>query len=279
MLWLFRHENHTDWLFSYNASVVTFIATRTDDISCAEVIGALGLECEPDMELAKIEAELDKMFLVVNGWTATLEEVDKKIHGKSHFSCCFHDHQNVAHTEVTKEIETLRALINEDKDCLKMLEGGPASSSSKRQRQEFDSRQAKRARPNNEGDPILLDTYGKVLLDLNYNGPKSNESNNVEREDIVKSILKLDSGVGIVPNGAVQVDLWERIEEKESKMKGLNTILFKLMHDRSNAIANINEHNQVLSVLQLNKKAYCAKERNEVCMGGVTMVRYIFNVC
>lgn len=66
--------------FSYDASTITFIATKTDDLSCTEVIGALGLDDHP--ELVKVEAALDEALSGTEEWTATLEHATKEMKGE-----------------------------------------------------------------------------------------------------------------------------------------------------------------------------------------------------
>lgn len=65
---------------SYDASTITFIATKTDDLSCTEVIGALGLDDHP--ELVTIEAALDETLSGIDEWTATLERATKEMKGE-----------------------------------------------------------------------------------------------------------------------------------------------------------------------------------------------------
>lgn len=72
---------------SYDASVITFIATKTDDLSCTEVVGALGLDDNP--ELVEIEAELDAALLEVDQWTATSKSVVEEMRGETCFSSFF----------------------------------------------------------------------------------------------------------------------------------------------------------------------------------------------
>ncbi|QRW06436.1 GTPase SLIP-GC protein [Ceratobasidium sp. AG-Ba] len=66
---------------NYDDSTVTFIATKTDDLSCHEVIGALGLGDDP--ELLAIENQLEEALSGTDQWSAKLEQATKDKKGSS----------------------------------------------------------------------------------------------------------------------------------------------------------------------------------------------------
>jgi hypothetical protein len=64
---------------SYDDSTITFIATKTDDLSCTEVIGALSLDDDP--ELVRIESALDEALAGTEEWTGALDLATKSMKG------------------------------------------------------------------------------------------------------------------------------------------------------------------------------------------------------
>jgi hypothetical protein len=61
---------------SYDDSCITFIATKTDDVSCGEVIRALNLE--EDTELQKIEDEIEDATESMGDWKGKKLTADKE---------------------------------------------------------------------------------------------------------------------------------------------------------------------------------------------------------
>ena len=72
----YTKNNHR---FSDIEGKITFIATKCDDISCAEVINALGLE---DAELEEMESRLDQIREDTKYWKARKAEAEKSTKGR-----------------------------------------------------------------------------------------------------------------------------------------------------------------------------------------------------
>ena len=69
-----------NWLiFSYDTHAITFIASKTDDISCSEVIRALQLEEDPELE--EIEERLDQYKEETSDWKQKKILADKSAKG------------------------------------------------------------------------------------------------------------------------------------------------------------------------------------------------------
>ena len=66
---------------SYDANAITFIATKCDDISCSEVIHALRLEDDPELE--EIEAEIESCKTEHDEWKEKKEEAESLAKGSS----------------------------------------------------------------------------------------------------------------------------------------------------------------------------------------------------
>lgn len=66
---------------SYDANAITFIATKCDDISCSEVIRALNLDDDPELE--EIEAEIDQCKSEHEEWKEKKDEAESLAKGGS----------------------------------------------------------------------------------------------------------------------------------------------------------------------------------------------------
>jgi hypothetical protein len=65
---------------SYDDSCITFIATKTDDVSCSEIISALNLEDE--LVLQEIEAKIYEATEHMGDLKSEKIAADKKVKGK-----------------------------------------------------------------------------------------------------------------------------------------------------------------------------------------------------
>ncbi|KAJ3773109.1 hypothetical protein FB446DRAFT_18931 [Lentinula raphanica] len=89
---------------NYHDHTITFIASKTDDISCSEVISALHLEDDPELE--EIESELEKINEETEQVTTAKRYLDKSIKG------------------FETQLKTLRAIQKEHGEHIEALKNG-----------------------------------------------------------------------------------------------------------------------------------------------------------
>ncbi|PIL36747.1 hypothetical protein GSI_00436 [Ganoderma sinense ZZ0214-1] len=89
---------------NYDANAITFIATKCDDISCSEVIRALNLDDDPELE--GIEEEITNSKHEIDEWK------DKKTEAEN------------AAKDVDAQLKQSRAFLQEYQDHLRALENG-----------------------------------------------------------------------------------------------------------------------------------------------------------
>lgn len=65
--------------YSYDAHAITFIASKCDDISCSEVIRALQLEDDPELE--EIEERIEQYKDETKEWKQKKNDTEKNIKG------------------------------------------------------------------------------------------------------------------------------------------------------------------------------------------------------
>jgi hypothetical protein len=71
----------SNWIMiSYDDSCITFIATKTDDVSCSEVINALNLEDELDLQA--IEAKIYNATEQMSDLKSQKISAEKRVKGK-----------------------------------------------------------------------------------------------------------------------------------------------------------------------------------------------------
>ncbi|KAJ3937366.1 MAG: hypothetical protein NXY57DRAFT_981850 [Lentinula lateritia] len=88
----------------YDDHAISFIASKTDDISCSEVISALHLEDDPELEA--IEDDLEKINEEIEEATITKKNLDRTIKG------------------IEKELKFLRAVYKEHEEHVEALKDG-----------------------------------------------------------------------------------------------------------------------------------------------------------
>ncbi|KAI9063349.1 hypothetical protein FKP32DRAFT_1592405 [Trametes sanguinea] len=89
---------------NYDSNTITFIATKCDDISCSEVIRALNLEENPELE--RIETEIAECRSETNDWKKRKTQAED------------------AAKDVDAQLKQSRAILQEYQDHLKALENG-----------------------------------------------------------------------------------------------------------------------------------------------------------
>ncbi|EUC63310.1 GTPase SLIP-GC protein, partial [Rhizoctonia solani AG-3 Rhs1AP] len=267
---------------NYDASFITFIATKTDDLSCTEVIGALGLYDNP--ELVEIEAKLDVEQAELEDWTIKSKAAAEELR------------------EMAAEIKELKPILTEYKDHLKALKAGapfrpiltapetPGGGSPKKRKRGSGGRKAKRARIDSDDD---FSEAGSMDLDDDDFIDDHNETEevNTEAEDALveevldQDIIEIDSDSDEVivltdsddlddqpkakvtpkatPVPSAQERIKNSIQETEARIRELRQRTEELKDTRKEAESNANSHKKAASKYQKEKNAFCAKKRNE----------------
>ncbi|KAJ1303224.1 hypothetical protein OPQ81_011422 [Rhizoctonia solani] len=271
---------------NYDASFITFIATKTDDLSCTEVIGALGLDDNP--ELVKIEEKLDVEHAGLEDWTAKAKEAAEELR------------------DLAAESKKLKRILAEYKDHLEALKGGrpfkpaltapknPDEGSPKKRKKGSDGRKAKRARVDSDDD--LAEGNSMDLDDNDDDDDFIDDQDEIEdvdtdaenalvEETLNHDVIEIDSDSDEVivltdsddpsdqskvkptlrptPRPGTQEHIKKSIQETEVKIRELCKKIEQLKQTRSEADSKANAHKKVASRLQKEKNAFCSKRRNE----------------
>ncbi|KDN41718.1 hypothetical protein RSAG8_07249, partial [Rhizoctonia solani AG-8 WAC10335] len=234
---------------NYDASFITFIATKTDDLSCTEVIGALGLEDNP--ELVEIEAKLDVEQAELEDWTvkakAATEETRETVAEIKQLEPILADSQN-AWRRVTEETQ----------------EGISGGRKAKRARVDSDDDFAEDNSMDLDDDDDFIDDHDEI-----------EEANTTDAEDALveevldQDIIEIDSDSDeITPKATPVPNIQERvkksIQETEARIQELRKRTEELKKTRTEAESKANSHKKAASKFQKEKNAFCSKKRNEM---------------
>ncbi|KAG8698906.1 hypothetical protein FRC08_005636 [Ceratobasidium sp. 394] len=249
---------------NYDDSTITFIATKTDDLSCTEVIGALGLEDDP--ELLGIESELDQALAGTEKWTAALGRATKDMKGMY----------------ADAEVKNLRALIVEYKEHLMALRAGEEfepfltapkkteSSSSKKRKRTGGGRDAKRRRGDDDDDDDMDDFVVDDDDDAMVEDALKPASEVIEIDSDSDEVVVLsdsDDSDEAKPAGeagpVTEESLKAIIAKKEAELATARQRVAEFKKTRQDAVAKLNECKKSSNKLQKDKNAYCSIKRNE----------------
>ncbi|KAG8716350.1 hypothetical protein FRC09_015864 [Ceratobasidium sp. 395] len=260
---------------NYDDSTITFIATKTDDLSCTEVIGALGLDDDP--ELQEIEGELDIALAGTEEWTGALKVATADM------------------KDAEAEMKKLRPLLLEYKEHLAALRNGEEfepfltapnkteSPSSKKRTRGGGGRKAKRRRnDNDEGqdddmdDFIVDDDEDDAMVEdaLSANDNNDNDDDDdvividSDSDDIVVLSDSDEDEIKVVRPASeaepvTEASLKATIARKEAELGAIRVRVNEHKATRQEAAAKLNEFKKSLNKLQKDKNSFCSIKRNE----------------
>ncbi|KZT43419.1 hypothetical protein SISSUDRAFT_693111 [Sistotremastrum suecicum HHB10207 ss-3] len=257
---------------NYDDSCITFIATKTDDISCSEIIRALNLD--ENEELQAIIDEIDEATIEMSTWTATQAEAQRTVKA------------------LDKEVETLRDVIDDHRNHLEALRNGEEytpvdfeaknkpkgkkrksvgsdyGSSPKRRRSDYGSDDSFI----NDDDDDLSDLdedkdedEGDKDMDVDNNDDRSDAgSNNSDGSDSDKDgEAEDDDEVQEIKEVITEETLKEKIKEKEDELKSLKQRLTTAKADRKKANDELANLKKTIAKVQKKKNAFCSLKRSE----------------
>ncbi|OCH93605.1 hypothetical protein OBBRIDRAFT_832536 [Obba rivulosa] len=127
------------WKLSYDANAITFIATKCDDISCSEVIGALNLY--DDADLVEVEEKIQEAKEQSDEWK------QKKTDAESNMKACEQGLKQVR--EYLKEYEEHLSALENGREFVPRL----TASSGKGKAKPSSGKKRKNARDGKKGSP------------------------------------------------------------------------------------------------------------------------------
>ncbi|KIK65342.1 hypothetical protein GYMLUDRAFT_70455 [Collybiopsis luxurians FD-317 M1] len=252
----------------YDDHAITFIASKTDDISCTEVISALHLE--DDSELEAIQEELDKLNDERADWTRKRKQSDKLVKA------------------VEKELKTLRAIRKEYRDHIEALRNGEhftpvltalaGSQSTGKKRK--NNRKGKKASPKRRRSSLDSDQDSDVDMEEDETGDESTSSSSENDSDVDSdkdSISGIPDSEGSetvnTDNSDIEVEaLVEEITEETVRaklekisgdIKGARTRLSDARKEKKSAIDCIANLKKSLAKVQRTKNGWCSIKRSE----------------
>ncbi|KAI0079668.1 hypothetical protein K474DRAFT_1683062 [Panus rudis PR-1116 ss-1] len=252
----------------YDAHAITFIATKCDDISCSEVIRALNLDDDPELE--KIEEEIENCRAETTEWKEKKAEADQAIKA------------------IDKELKEIRPMLQEYKEHLKALEKGETFTPTlTAKRKKVNAGEKRRRGSDDEGAPFkrrrtadsdysddddfIVDDDDDLDVELELAGSEDdNKQSEADSSDGEKPSDDKDSDKGAddehtddEEEEVSQETLRTNIAEAEDAIKEGRAQLNELRNVRKEAIDKLANLKKRESKAQREKNAFCSLKRSE----------------
>ncbi|KAG8740113.1 hypothetical protein FRC10_004742 [Ceratobasidium sp. 414] len=235
---------------NYDDRTITFIATKTDDFSCMEMIDNLGLDSDP--MLVKIESAISEALAGAVEWKAAQDYAAEEVQGTS----CEIDGLRSAlrgyeeQLAASKASEPFATHKSPKASGYKKRKRGPRGRVPKRQcsrRDEDIAMNDHEDELNVEDDVIVISSDSDQALVLS-----DSEDSLSEGEPEPKNPLLL-----------MQESLKQMIEKKQAELNALHERRDAQQKVHQDAGTKLAEHNKWLDTVQKEKSTFCSIQRNE----------------
>ncbi|GLB33731.1 putative dynamin family protein [Lyophyllum shimeji] len=258
---------------NYDDHAITFIASKCDDVSCSEVIRALHLEEDPELEA--IEERLDQHEIETTQWKKTKKSAEAKTKA------------------IEKELKGLRDLSREYQEHLEALQDGRSftprltakfktkakkvTSSKKRKNNRGGKRGSAKRRRNSPADEDdgSDDDDSATVSDSDVDSDSDFDDSDKVSEDEQKSdeeSNKSESGSGseasddeddAAEEEATEDSLKEKIKESKEGIKSARERLSQARKQKKDAIDALASLKKKIDKAQREKNAFCSLKRSE----------------
>ncbi|KAJ8590321.1 hypothetical protein M405DRAFT_897528 [Rhizopogon salebrosus TDB-379] len=251
---------------TYDAHTITFIASKCDDVSCSEVIFALGLEDDPELE--EIEGRIEQ-------YKEETEELKEKKADASSWI-----------TTIEKQLKGVRGILREYEEHKTALENGKTftprltakasqkqSASKKRKHTREDkSRSPKRHKSSNFGDDSDDDDF---IDDLDEDEEQESDEEGQEPEEDEDEDDRdenegeegeqdaQDDGIDDEPEEVTVEVLKTKIEDASEAIKVGREQLNEARKARKDAVDALSNLKKKETEAQRDKNAFCSLKRSE----------------
>ncbi|KAF6762688.1 hypothetical protein DFP72DRAFT_876603 [Ephemerocybe angulata] len=239
---------------NYDDHCITFIASKCDDISCSEVISALDLYSEPELE--EIEERIESCREQTAEQKKKKAAADKAIKAK------------------TEELKDLRDRTEDWKSHLDALRAGEpyeskfaakastATSSKKRKSNGKGKRGSPKRRRSAASDDDSDDDVSIITdSDADEESERSGSDSNSDAEDSdADSALEVASGL---MEEETEETLEDKLESGKAAIKALRDTLKDLKQEKREASDSMSNLEKQLSKAQKEKNAFCSLKRSE----------------
>ncbi|KAJ3785098.1 hypothetical protein GGU10DRAFT_428153 [Lentinula aff. detonsa] len=250
----------------YDDHAITFIASKTDDISCSEVISALHLEDDPELEvieddLERINDETEQVTLTKKNLDKAIKDIEKKLKSL-----------RAVHEEHEEHIEALK----NGEDFTPVLTAGAASEttnikkrknqrkgkkgSSKRRRSSLDQDSEDDAtecnRNSDDSDSESESDFDSDTSDDEVSG--SNHSERFSSED-----GNIDIEVKVLVEEVTVENITAKMKQAKADIAAARVRLSDARQERKNAADRLAILKKSFSKVQKTKNGWCSLKRSE----------------
>ncbi|TBU32140.1 hypothetical protein BD311DRAFT_775680 [Dichomitus squalens] len=280
---------------NYDANAITFIATKCDDISCSEVIRALNLEDDPELEAT--EEEIDTCKRDIEEWKVkktdaenAAKDVDAQLKQSRAFLQEYQDHLHALErgepfepllTAKKGKAKKDKAGSGSDSDEEEESESeseteddGEGSKSKKRKRGKKSERPAKKHKASPASEPMAVDDEDDFMVEdeLNFSEDDDEEMDKEKGGESDESDSDSDSDSGSEKGMDEDKDneeevtvesLKAKIEQVKEAIKEGRVQLSEFRQQRKDAVDMLATLKKRQNEAQRRKNAFCSLKRSE----------------
>ncbi|KDQ65115.1 hypothetical protein JAAARDRAFT_188367 [Jaapia argillacea MUCL 33604] len=248
---------------NYDANSITFVATKCDDISCSEVVGALNLDDDPELE--EIEDRIEKCNDETQEWKGKKADAEKLA------------------KEIDKELKQLRAYKKEYQEHIKALESGepftptltgkttkkgtPVRGKKRKSMGRGGGGSPKRRKADSDDDYSMDDSDSDDIESDHHSDSDNSDSDGSDdgsdKEESDNDGGNSDSDEEGADEEVTEESLKAKIAETEATLKearGRLTEARKAKKDANDMLSNLKKK---LGKAQKDKNGYCSLKRSE----------------
>jgi hypothetical protein len=258
-----------------------FIASKCDDISCTEVIRALNLEDDPELE--EIENRIDQHNEEMSDWKKNKSQAEKSAKGLplyiiSLYSCA----DDTVAIEI--ELKGIREHLHEYEEHLQALKDNKpftptltaqsATEMVAKSKKRKNSRAGKkgspkkhRSNPDDNEDVSIMSESGSDSdsdSDMDSDVPSDKDSDEETDDESESDSESEESGAGSNVEEITEEDLQQKIKETTEAVKSGRNRLSEARKQKKEAIDYLSTLKKHVTKAQKEKNAFCSLKRSEV---------------
>lgn len=261
--------------FNSHHTNIRQIATKCDDISCDEIIRALQLDNDPELE--EIQDRLDTLAQETKASKKEKRDAEKMIKGLS-TTVSFTSNRTNFIVDSEKQLAGVREQLREDENHIEALENGetfvPTIKASKKYSKNGKKRKntsgGKRGSPKrrrsvanseDEDDEDISDES-----ESDFEASDNDSGGNSDRSEEEYSDNEGHSDEDVDMDGPISIEeLKERVKASKASIKMIREHLNKVRATKKAAIDALSSLEKNSVKAQREKNAFCSLKRSEVC--------------
>lgn len=250
---------------NYDDHAITFIASKCDDISCTEVIPALNLEDDPQLE--EIESRIDQYNEETSEWKKRKSEAEKaaKAINTELEVVCEYQHEYEEHLQALKDNKPFTPTLTGKAAKTMVTKGKKRKNSSGGKK---GSPKKHRSSPDDDEDESMesdsnSDSDSDSGSDSDFASDKGSDDEQSDDESKSGSDSEENDAGGNDQAEVTEDDLEERIKEAKEAVKSGRNRLSEARKQKKEAVGYLSTLKKHITKAQKEKNAFCSLKRSE----------------